>query len=336
MDLYMQAVEQAADTWAAVRRIPDYELVFGKALFRHLFTLAPHAVDLFSFGEMVTGQKIGPFTTMIPEELYELPQFRLHAMGVVTTLGTVIMMMTGDGAVSDLAEELSTLGRRHVSYGVHPVHYQILETALLRSLRDLLGEDGWTHTVRKGWAAVFKFIGQAMQTGAGSQVEILKHRRKSVEDIRRSTNADILRLRVRSPSPDRDLSPTTRPPAEPLRMPTWPANHRSNIFANCEDTTPSAPRLPKRSSDDTTTCASSFADAPPTLPRKQLHVGRSHHIMPTLPQQAKGDTITSSKTLSDDSISTSLSENTELELKCRSSSPSPPLLVENQTKYFFL
>jgi hypothetical protein len=34
MSLYMNAIEEAADTWETVRKIPDYELVVGKVLFR--------------------------------------------------------------------------------------------------------------------------------------------------------------------------------------------------------------------------------------------------------------------------------------------------------------
>jgi len=34
MEIYIFAIERAADTWAAIRQIPDYNLVVGRALFQ--------------------------------------------------------------------------------------------------------------------------------------------------------------------------------------------------------------------------------------------------------------------------------------------------------------
>jgi hypothetical protein len=97
MDLYMSAVEEAADTWTQVRKIPRYELVVGKALFRHIFALAPQAIDLYSFGEELTNDPYNRAgaspSNFVPDELYELPSFQRHAMGVIMTLGSVIMMI---------------------------------------------------------------------------------------------------------------------------------------------------------------------------------------------------------------------------------------------------
>ena len=73
--------------------------------------------------------------------------------------------------LEDLAEALQGLGKRHVSYGVQPAHYIIVETALLRTLAIGLG-DKWTAKLRVHWGAVIKFVAQAMMAGAASAVVI--------------------------------------------------------------------------------------------------------------------------------------------------------------------
>lgn len=91
-------------------------------------------------------------------------------------LESVIQSLAGDD-VSDLGDTLQQLGARHVSYGVHPAHYSVVQTAFLRVLEKGLG-DHWTADVRKGWSAVFNFVSKGMQAGAGAEVEIIKVRRR--------------------------------------------------------------------------------------------------------------------------------------------------------------
>jgi hypothetical protein len=137
---------------------------------------------MYSFGEGVLNEGN---VVEVPNDMFSLPAFKIHAHGVVTVLGMVIEMMLGDDMES-LANILQDLGARHVDYGVHPAHYGVVETALLRVLEGALG-DVWTLEVRKGWAAVFKFVSKAMMSGAGSQLEITKERRKDLERQKSAT-----------------------------------------------------------------------------------------------------------------------------------------------------
>lgn len=105
-------------------------------------------------------------------------------------LEKVIVMMLGSD-METLAESLHALGSRHVEYGVHPAHYLVVETALLRTLGGALG-DHWTEEVRKGWAAVFKFISKAMMSGAGAELQIIKDRRRKLERNKSAT----IRLKI--------------------------------------------------------------------------------------------------------------------------------------------
>ena len=120
----------------------------------------------------------------------------MHAKGVVCMLEKVLVMMVSN-QFDDLAVSLHELGGRHVSYNVHPAHYSIVETALLRVLDGALGgTPHWNDDVKKGWAAVFKFVAKGMMNGAGSRLEITKKCRRMTEIDKSAT----LRLRVISRS----------------------------------------------------------------------------------------------------------------------------------------
>lgn len=302
MEIYVQAIEQAANTWGIIRRIPDYEMVVGMALFKNIFELAPAALEMYSFAKDWKGK---PNTTRsknnfnkntsntshenmdtlcvtssalnydIPSFIFESAAFRTHATGVVTTMGMVVQMMIGD-AMSDLAETLHSLGARHIAYGVHPAHYKILETALLRTIEDALPPERWTVQVRKGWAAVIKFISKGMQAGAGSELEILKTKRRSIEDDRASAEM-TLRLtvirqshgtsRLRRSHSNKTTSLCSEqfalPRREsiqlgPLKMTAWPQEH--------DDGNDQFTMLSRRYSDILP--RSGQGDRPPCLPRR--------------------------------------------------------------------
>jgi hypothetical protein len=61
--------------------------------------------------------------------------------------------------------------------GVHPPHYQVVETALLRTLQAGLG-DQFKEDHRKSWAAIFKFLSKAMVDGSTCELKIIKDTHK--------------------------------------------------------------------------------------------------------------------------------------------------------------
>jgi hypothetical protein len=158
-------------------------------LFRpfRIFELAPGAISMFGFGKGVD-QKI------LPETLFKLSAFQIHTSGVVAMLESALVMMIGND-MDSLAKALSDLGSNHIVYGVQPAHYLIVESALIRTLQ--LGlKDQWTVSIKKDWAAVFKFIARAMMLGAENCVEIVKATRRNAEQQKVAT----LRLKAISPS----------------------------------------------------------------------------------------------------------------------------------------
>ena len=217
-------------------------------------------------------------------------------------LGAVLgLMQGGEDGLSDLAENFQSLGKRHVSYGVTQLHYGILETALLRTLQGILPECAWTEDVRKGWAAVVKFIAKGMQAGATTydlaiakdkthdrlsgyraqserklRMEVLRqcHQESSNHHSKIVTPKKILRLPVvpherhTTPSHIRRQSLVDsrlgKPnPKDHLRMPTWPRDRKDQNLP---------PRLPRRLSDAYPACGGNQMtqehDVAPTLPRR--------------------------------------------------------------------
>eukprot|EP00529_Nitzschia_sp_RCC80_P028220 CAMPEP_0113446420 /NCGR_PEP_ID=MMETSP0014_2-20120614/3696_1 /TAXON_ID=2857 /ORGANISM="Nitzschia sp." /LENGTH=267 /DNA_ID=CAMNT_0000337509 /DNA_START=1008 /DNA_END=1808 /DNA_ORIENTATION=+ /assembly_acc=CAM_ASM_000159 len=109
MQIYVRAIEDVAETWSSIRQIPDYEIVVGEALFRHLFELEPTAVKLYSFGWENNGGESDVTSTdndssKVPvvdiDTILQAPRFKVHAIGVVAMLGAVVGMMTTAASTS--------------------------------------------------------------------------------------------------------------------------------------------------------------------------------------------------------------------------------------------
>ena len=63
---------------------------------------------------------------------------------------------------------LHGLGRRHAGYGVMPSHYDTVGAALLRTLRDGLGE-AFTPEVEQAWEAMYAMVAREMQSAAAME-----------------------------------------------------------------------------------------------------------------------------------------------------------------------
>jgi len=63
---------------------------------------------------------------------------------------------------------LHGLGRRHAGYGVMPGHYDTVGGALIRTLRDGLGE-AFTPEVESAWLAMYATVAREMQSAAAME-----------------------------------------------------------------------------------------------------------------------------------------------------------------------
>jgi hemoglobin-like flavoprotein len=67
--------------------------------------------------------------------------------------------------VDDLVARTRDLGLRHVGYGARPAHYEVVGTALLGALGDVLGPR-FTPAVEAAWRYAYNLVAEAMQQGA--------------------------------------------------------------------------------------------------------------------------------------------------------------------------
>ena len=73
-----------------------------------------------------------------------------------------------------MVRELEALGQRHVTYHVEPQHYIHMNTAILETLADCLGEN-FTSGMRRSWIKALELLTTVMLKGsAGSIVESAK------------------------------------------------------------------------------------------------------------------------------------------------------------------
>lgn len=107
----------------------------------HLFALDPSLQLLFDVELEDQGQKLMDKLALVVRHLGEPEQF-----------------MT----------EVRELGRRHVTYGVAPEHYQTMREALFWMLAQALG-DAFNDEVAAAWAAAYGLLTDTMLAGAAEE-----------------------------------------------------------------------------------------------------------------------------------------------------------------------
>jgi len=98
------------------------------------------------------------------------PNLRRLFQGNMAQQGTRLMTMIG--AAVDLLEEPDTLvpvlrklGARHVNYGVQDQHYATVGAALLKTLKQGLG-NAYTDEVHAAWVALYHVVSETMMGAA--------------------------------------------------------------------------------------------------------------------------------------------------------------------------
>ena len=116
----------------------------GVLFFKRIFELAPEALSMFSFSNET--------------DVYESPKLKAHALKVMNTVGVAVGMLND---VPKLLPILADLGKKHVSYGVLPAHYDVIGQALLDTLALGLG-DTFTPALKAAWAEIYGIISTTM------------------------------------------------------------------------------------------------------------------------------------------------------------------------------
>lgn len=83
---------------------------------------------------------------------------------LMSALATVVARA---GSPRDLAATLEPLAVRHVGYGVHEHHYEVVGAALIWTLETGLGP-AFTDTVKEAWIAAYGVVSETMIAAARS------------------------------------------------------------------------------------------------------------------------------------------------------------------------
>lgn len=86
----------------------------------------------------------------------------LQGQKLMAMLEQVVAGLRDHETMLPLARELAL---RHVAYGVEPHHYEMVGTALLRTLRHELGTE-FTAETRSAWAAAYQLLANVMREAA--------------------------------------------------------------------------------------------------------------------------------------------------------------------------
>jgi hemoglobin-like flavoprotein len=128
-------IELVQASWAIVAKM-DMETV-GGLFYNRLFELIPEVKPMFS-------------RTPIPEQSKKL----------LTMLSYVIAKLNKPEHIMD---EVTTLAKRHTTYGVTDVHYSAVGTALIWTLEKGLGER-WNEDLKFAWLEIYLTLAEAMMT----------------------------------------------------------------------------------------------------------------------------------------------------------------------------
>ena len=94
---------------------------FGCLLFKNIFTMAPEALQLFSFKE--------------EKDLYNSRAYKKHCRFVMEAIRAAVEELDDADA---LVRQLKRLGKSHAGLGVVSVHYDVVGKALMQTLGNLL------------------------------------------------------------------------------------------------------------------------------------------------------------------------------------------------------
>ena len=118
-------------TFASVGSTGD----FGMRFYTNLFHTAPSLKDLFKRVDIVH-----------------------QASALTKALEGAVQMIDNP---AELADSLAALGQRHHSYGVLPVHYDLVGRALINTLKETPGTK-FSDEAESAWKSLFSFVRDSM------------------------------------------------------------------------------------------------------------------------------------------------------------------------------
>lgn len=121
--------------------------------FKSVVPIAEQAADIFYDRLFEIAPDVRPmFPAVMTDQKKKLMQ----------TLGVAVNNLH---QVEEIVGVVQDLGKKHVSYGVKPEHYDTVGAALLYTLEKGLGE-AWTDDVKEAWTETYVLVASTMKDAA--------------------------------------------------------------------------------------------------------------------------------------------------------------------------
>ncbi|KAJ0263737.1 hypothetical protein HA466_0022030 [Hirschfeldia incana] len=135
------------DSWEILKQdIPKYSLYF----FSQILEIAPAAKDMFSFLRD---------TDEVPQNN---PKLKAHAVKVFKITCETAIQLKEKGKVAVPDTTLQYLGSVHLKSGVLDPHFEVVKEALVRTLKEGLGEK-YTEEVEGAWSQAYDHLALAIK-----------------------------------------------------------------------------------------------------------------------------------------------------------------------------
>ncbi|CAL1358638.1 unnamed protein product [Linum trigynum] len=136
------------ESWEVVAKdIPRYSFLF----FTTVLEIAPAAKQMFPF---LRDSEVTPQNN---------PKLKAHAVKVfkMTCESAVRVWEKGEVVVKDMT--LKYLGSLHRKNGVTDPHFQVLREALLRTLKEAIGDEKWSQELEAAWGEAYDQLAAAIR-----------------------------------------------------------------------------------------------------------------------------------------------------------------------------
>ncbi|KAG6734314.1 hypothetical protein I3842_01G266700, partial [Carya illinoinensis] len=144
------------ESWEVLKQnIPENSLRF----FTLVLEIAPAVKNMFSFLKD---------SDEIPQNN---PKLKAHAVKVfkMTCESAIQLRQKGEVVVSDTT--LKYLGSVHVEKGVIDPHFQVVKEALMRTVKEAVGDQKWSDEMGSAWGEAYDQLAAAIKTEMKQQLE---------------------------------------------------------------------------------------------------------------------------------------------------------------------
>lgn len=141
----MNSEQRVLNSWAQLKKIPNYDEKAGTLLFHRLFTMCPETKTLFGF------------PADMDMEHTSSRRFKIHAKYFIEMLDKALGMVES----KQMEENMKSLGKMHAEYGVKTDYFPIMGEALFYALKSLLADE-WNTELQTNWADVYGRLSNQM------------------------------------------------------------------------------------------------------------------------------------------------------------------------------